>query len=466
MWGGGVVPPPALPGGVGGMLGIGGLLGGTPLAPPGGFSGVIGGGGFPVGGRLLPPVPLMGPPPAASGPWLMGAIHRNEVFEMTQSLPCFLEIVLPTTVTGGLDCTGVVHVVQAYAPSGHGCFLESMFLGASDVAVAAGLAHLWGQVPPPVLHVCFGDLLHFIGAGDWPGRPTIHVNTIRVRAARSLTEAWLPGLAALVGALGATDVAPPTLRGAGSPLFAGVVAGTTPDGTTTAPAADTAGTAVEDARVSEMKEKLAKLKKKLAKGDIGRSLVTRARDRGRSRSRSRSESSSTGRGRSGTSKKGGGVQKTADDQPGALFLAGLQNMAKYLASRTGSGGSSGDTDSTLSVSAVTWLLTIYYATNPPASLGVRNAREMRTVCECIDALLDGRLAHLGDLLMQRLKALQTAHAEGNWDTARFLELIPPGEVVLPSEEERRSAMRDRSMDLRLSRHGAKGSSGGRSASPF
>ena len=90
---------------------------------------------------------------------------------------------------------------------------------------------------------------------------------------------------------------------------------------------------------------------------------------------------------------------------------------------------------------------------------------MHTICECIDALLDGRLAHLGDLMMQRIKALQTAHQEGSWETARFLELIPPGDVVLPSEGERRAALRDRSSDLRLSRGHVKGG-GGRSHSPF
>ena len=33
--------------------------------------------------------------------------------------------------------------------------------------------------------------------------------------------------------------------------------------------------------------------------------------------------------------------------------------------------------------------------------------------------------HLGDLLMQRLEAVQTAVVEGNWNLAQHLELIHP-----------------------------------------
>ena len=37
-------------------------------------------------------------------------------------------------------------------------------------------------------------------------------------------------------------------------------------------------------------------------------------------------------------------------------------------------------------------------------MSLRNSRELRTVAECIDALLAGDLPHLQYLLMQRLKS--------------------------------------------------------------
>ena len=53
----------------------------------------------------------------------------------------------------------------------------------------------------------------------------------------------------------------------------------------------------------------------------------------------------------------------------------------------------------------------------------RNSREMRTIAECFDALLAGDLPQLGDLLVQRLKALQLATVEGNRSLAQHMELV-------------------------------------------
>ena len=40
-------------------------------------------------------------------------------------------------------------------------------------------------------------------------------------------------------------------------------------------------------------------------------------------------------------------------------------------------------------------------------------KEMRVVGEALDALLRGELAELGDLLMQRLKAIEQAKKDGH-----------------------------------------------------
>ena len=63
--------------------------------------------------------------------------------------------------------------------------------------------------------------------------------------------------------------------------------------------------------------------------------------------------------------------------------------------------------------------------HPPQSIGVRNSRELITLGTGIDLLLQGRLAELGDLMAQRLKALETSLGEQGWVTARHQELIPP-----------------------------------------
>ena len=64
---------------------------------------------------------------------------------------------------------------------------------------------------------------------------------------------------------------------------------------------------------------------------------------------------------------------------------------------------------------------------------------LMTLGTSLDHLLQGRLAELGDLLMQRLKALETSLGDQGWATARHQELIPPLAATLTSTGERESA---------------------------
>ena len=77
--------------------------------------------------------------------------------------------------------------------------------------------------------------------------------------------------------------------------------------------------------------------------------------------------------------------------------------------------------------------------HPPAVIGIRNYRELITIGTGVDLLLQGRLPELGDLLSQRLKALETSFTEQGWHTAKHQELIPPMAASLTSEAERRRA---------------------------
>ena len=92
-------------------------------------------------------------------------------------------------------------------------------------------------------------------------------------------------------------------------------------------------------------------------------------------------------------------------------------------------------------------------------MSLRNSWELRTIAECIDALLAGDFSHLGDLLMQRLKAVQTAVVEGNWNLAQHLELIPtPGSNIV-SPAELRAAQRTQLDQMRLQNNGKGGGKG-------
>ena len=63
-------------------------------------------------------------------------------------------------------------------------------------------------------------------------------------------------------------------------------------------------------------------------------------------------------------------------------------------------------------------------------------RELRTLAECLDALGEGDLPALGDLLMQRFKSKEHEVLSGHKDLCSHIELIPPPEGGLLTQEER------------------------------
>ena len=82
---------------------------------------------------------------------------------------------------------------------------------------------------------------------------------------------------------------------------------------------------------------------------------------------------------------------------------------------------------------------------------------MRTLAEICDALTRGELGRVGDLAMQRLKAPEAAHTDGQWALGRHLELIPDLEVSAATQSEREAAAKAelRSVKLREALKGKK-----------
>ena len=60
-----------------------------------------------------------------------------------------------------------------------------------------------------------------------------------------------------------------------------------------------------------------------------------------------------------------------------------------------------------------------------------------------------RLAECGDLLIQRLKAIETSVNDGNWNMAMHLELIPSQDVTLVSTSERAAAAKAELQRMKL-----------------
>ncbi|CAK0822340.1 unnamed protein product [Prorocentrum cordatum] len=125
-------------------------------------------------------------------------------------------------------------------------------------------------------------------------------------------------------------------------------------------------------------------------------------------------------------------RRMAAASPGRLTELSLQQMADFLGSQEGEAA----VDATGPI-ALRYLLTIYLPQHPVKEIGVQTYRELRTLAEAVDLLMQGKAAHACDLIVQRLKALLVATTDGSWAAAKWLELIPPRDepTAIRSEEE-------------------------------
>ena len=129
-------------------------------------------------------------------------------------------------------------------------------------------------------------------------------------------------------------------------------------------------------------------------------------------------------------------------QPGYLLEKALEQMSTFDSSRA-------DPNLKMSGSFRRYYQTVFLQRFPESVVGVRNAREFKTLALILDLLLAGDLAGLGDVAVQRFKALESAVGDGGWTMARHHELIPSQEVGLSSEAERSVVARSELQRVRL-----------------
>ena len=104
---------------------------------------------------------------------------------------------------------------------------------------------------------------------------------------------------------------------------------------------------------------------------------------------------------------------------------------------------------------MTFLNNVFSAQFPPEKIGVKSTSELRTLATALDNIATGDLATLADLLAQRFKAIQASIVDGNWSTARRLELVP-SEHILASPLERRAAMKEELLHAKIREASKKG----------
>ncbi|CAK0893795.1 unnamed protein product, partial [Prorocentrum cordatum] len=157
------------------------------------------------------------------------------------------------------------------------------------------------------------------------------------------------------------------------------------------------------------------------RGDRRRSRSRRRQSR-RSRSRGRNRSSSS-RSRSsflkGLRDRAPTARDIAEKHAGRIMRQGLEEMSKYLAGRAGA------REEWYEVRVLAYLSQNVMKKD----VSERNARELRTLAEVMDALIMGDLTRVGDIAMGRFQAIEVAHSQGGWDQARHLEVAANHDAV-------------------------------------
>lgn len=392
-------------------------------------------------GLGLPPrvgAPLSGRELVPEGPWRSSMDDPELVSAMKLPTGSLLEI--PTSDAGGLpDGTAIVEVLRTLGlTEDGGLVVEAKARGASQPLRSlefdrAFSADRWGN-PKNYLHLCAGSARSCPAAGP-AGRGLTHVDAMRLRSRSGVTEAWFRRAED-----GGDRRGDPEARERG------------PAGDAR-PARSTETDRLErEVRGLERSLREARRDQRGVGSQLAAAATGKAEDHRRSRKRrrrhdSRSSSSRPSSGeepvfRDAPSRQTNSIRKLAEAEPGRLLKSGMEEILRVMGNREGAmHRGSGRGEAWARARVVGYLQAVLLGRHPPEKVGVRSMQELRTLAECLDRLNEGRLAEVGDILMQRFKALEQAIADGHWGVAQELEIIGEASGGLASTSEQRAAAR-------------------------
>jgi hypothetical protein len=410
----------SIEGGIGGPRALGGVL--PPSSVPGLVTNLPNATSSFLGGRVGSG---LNNAPAVDGAWLVGEMNPSLITSLNLTPGCMIEVATESS-PGVVNGTALMRIDAAMVPNTLGRFAEVTFGGASDASAYGALDSVFGLLAPgrqrAILHLCGGPRGDC--SAEWPGRAVYHVSTIRTRDPGAITEPWAKQL---WKAEVARDLTP----------------------------------------ASSLTEKVAALKAQMDGSQgvsdrlAGAALLYDTEDRSRKKKKKRSKEKKRRRHSSCSSsseseadfqlassrRHGDTIAKVALENPGWLYQEGLKEAARFLGNR---GGAFGDLKSgEQAAHMVTYLVSIFHGAHPIEKVGEESSRELRTLAEALDALAQGNLPHLGDLLMQRFKSVESRTTSSSSGISRQLELLPLTGVGLCSVGEQRAAARADLLRLKL-----------------
>ena len=135
------------------------------------------------------------------------------------------------------------------------------------------------------------------------------------------------------------------------------------------------------------------------------------------------------------------IRRAAVKGPGALSCQTIQNMSKYLLTAQGLPVAPRD-------GALPAICLQYHRQVLAGRLSPPLARESLNICSAVDAILEGQAALGVDILLQRLKSVESLGGGSSWASAQKLELTPAESSQLVDLEESKSANRELREELK------------------
>eukprot|EP00973_Karenia_brevis_P034542 4764885-Karenia_brevis.AAC.1 len=115
---------------------------------------------------------------------------------------------------------------------------------------------------------------------------------------------------------------------------------------------------------------------------------------------------------------GSAIQALHEKQPGRLYELGLEEVKKFLEACEGAAGEH------QAAKMMTYLTAVLQGRFSAEKIGARSAHELKTLALAQDALGNGRLPQVADLLMQRFKGIELIIEDGTSSLANHVELAP------------------------------------------
>jgi len=141
--------------------------------------------------------------------------------------------------------------------------------------------------------------------------------------------------------------------------------------------------------------------------------------------------------------------KTWKSRPGQLTLKTLGRMQDTLGVHQLPHQTASDAGAPIATAYVHQVMRTQF---PGDKMTLRNWRELLTLSQVMDLCLSGKVDSGLDMVAQRMKAIERSLVDGNWNQARWMELIPTGDALLASRMESKAAQRAEQEERRGQKH--------------